>query len=64
MAKSKLLDDEELRYIAQSPWIGVNAAPLAEEILRLRAEIKELRASTRYNDEWHERLGCLPSSKL
>ena len=38
----KRLPDDELEYIAKNDWIGVNAAPLAAEILTLRKQNQQL----------------------
>jgi hypothetical protein len=44
---SDKLTDERLREIADSPWLMLNPAPIAEELLRLRSEIERLRAERR-----------------
>lgn len=37
------MSDDELRLLARGDWSRVNAAPLAQELLELRAELARVR---------------------
>lgn len=50
---SDKLTDERLREIADSPWLMLNPAPLAEELLRLREENRRL--SDDFDSVWNSR---------
>jgi len=52
-AMSDKLTDERLREIADSPWLMLNPAPLAEELLRLREENRRL--SDDFDSVWNSR---------
>lgn len=39
---TKKVSDDELRFLAQGDWARTNAAPLAQELIVLRSEVRRL----------------------